>query len=64
MSAVVPRAAPPVAPEVRAALERVKREAPNLRSATMSPAESRAAQRKFLPPFIRLPLSELSLIHI
>jgi acetyl esterase len=46
-----------------AALERVKREAPNLRSATMSPAESRAAQRKFLPPFIRLPLSEMASIE-
>ena len=63
MSAVNVRPAPPVAPEVRAALDRVKREAPNLRSATMTPAESRASQRKNLPSFIRLPLSDMARIE-
>lgn len=50
-------------PEVNAVLERVKREAPNLRSAKLSFAESRALRKKETPAWLRLPLREMARVE-
>ncbi len=54
---------PELHPEVSAVLERVKREAPRLRSADLSIAESRALRKTETPAWLRLPLREMSKVE-
>jgi acetyl esterase len=54
---------PELDPEVTAVLERVKREAPKLRSADLSFAESRALRKKETPAWLRLPLREMAKVE-
>jgi acetyl esterase len=54
---------PELDPEVAAVLERVKREAPKLRSADLSFAESRVLRKKETPAWLRLPLREMSKVE-
>ncbi len=54
---------PELAPEVREALERVRKAAPNLRSGDITPQESRAMQLKYLPAFTRLPLRDMEKVE-
>ena len=49
--------------EVLAVLDRVKREAPKLRSADLSFAESRALRKKETPAWLRLPLREMAQVE-
>lgn len=54
---------PDLDPEVTAVLERVKREAPKLRSADLSFAESRALRKKETPSWLRLPLRDMAKVE-
>jgi acetyl esterase len=54
---------PELHPEVRSVLERVKREAPNLRAAHLSFAESRALRKRDTPQWLRLPMSEMAKVE-
>jgi acetyl esterase len=49
--------------EVRAVLDRVKREAPRLRSADLSIPESRALRKRETPAWLRLPLREMARVE-
>ncbi len=54
---------PELHPEVSAVLERVKREAPKLRSADLSFADARALRKKETPAWLRLPLRDMSRVE-
>ncbi|MFM9969522.1 MAG: alpha/beta hydrolase [Burkholderiales bacterium] len=54
---------PDLDPEVVAVLERVKREAPKLRSADLTFAESRALRKKETPAWLRLPLRDMARVE-
>jgi acetyl esterase len=54
---------PEVHAEVRAVLDRVKKEAPDLRSSSLPFAESRALRRKNTPSWLRLPLREMAKVE-
>lgn len=54
---------PEVSAEVRAVMQRVKEEAPNLRTVASSFAETRAMRKRATPGWLRLPLSPMAKVE-
>src|SRR3970040_2259037 len=54
---------PELHPEVRAVLERVRKEAPNLRAAHIPVAEARALRKRDTPRWLRLAVSEMAKVE-